>query len=96
MTHIKYKTIECRGCDYGNICETLNELGVDGWEIVSHQVVQTPIDDCYYDYHYFVMKKEQDILEEECEIVQEEDWQEHCKTIAKLAREVRELLEAEE
>jgi hypothetical protein len=75
--------------------ETLNELGREGWELVTHSTVATPIDEYRVSvWHYFIFRRPLVTTED----VSRDDgwsyaeWQEHQKNIIKQARELSEIL----
>lgn len=95
MKQFEYKIYECD--DRGLHLEAFNEFGREGWELVTHSAVATPIgEDRVSVWHYFSFRRPLVTTEESCcddDGWTYEEWQEHEKTIAKLAREVRESLE---
>ena len=99
MEQFEYKIYECN--DPNLKTETLNEFGREGWELVTHSTVAIPIDgDGFSVWHYFFFRRPLVTTEESCyddcyddDGWSYDEWQEHGKKIAKLAKEVRELLE---
>lgn len=107
MGNYEYKIYDCDDRDLNN--ETLNEFGREGWELVAHNTVAIPIEEYSSSvWHYFSFRRPLVATEGICfdddggttkEICYDDDgwtdeeWHEHQKIIAKLAREVRELLE---
>lgn len=94
MGKYEYKTWECDDRDLNN--ETLNEFGREGWELVAHSAVAIPIEEYRVSvWHYFFFRRPFVAIEGICfddDGWTDEEWHEHQKKIAKLAREVRELL----
>lgn len=95
MKQFEYKKYECDDCDLKN--ETLNEFGREGWELVTHNAVAQLVGECRYAiWHYFFFRRPLVTTEESChddDGWSYDEWQKHQKKIAKLAREVREILE---
>lgn len=94
MKKFEYEIYEC--VDHDHKTETLNEFGREGWELVAHSTATTPIDEYGVSvWHYFFFRRPLVTTEESCHDDDDwtyDEWQEHQKNIAKLAREVRELL----
>ena len=95
MKEFEYKTYGCDDRDLKN--ETLNEFGRERWELVAHNAVAIPIDEYGVSvWHYFSFRRPLVTTEDSCHDDDgwtNEKWHEHQKEIAKLARELREILE---
>lgn len=95
MEQFENKICECDGLNLNN--ETLNEFGREGWELVSHSIAVIPIEEYRFsEWHYFIFRRPLVTTEEGCnddDGWSYDEWQEHQKYIAKLAREVREISE---
>lgn len=95
MEEFEYKIYRCDDRDLNN--ETLDEFGREGWALVSHNTVAIPIDEYSVSvWHYFSFRRTLVTTEESCcddDGWTYDEWQEHQKTIAKLGREIREMME---
>lgn len=95
MKQFEYMIYDCDDRNLNN--ETLNEFGREGWELVNHSTVAFPIDEYGVSvWHYFFFRRLLVTAEEsrhDDDGWTNEKWHEHQKNIAKLARELKEILE---